>query len=235
VVHAAAPCPAEVKRQVIDWLGPIVSEYYAGSEGCGLTFISAAEWLEHPGSVGRAILGLPRICGEDGAELPAGEPGLVYFERERSPFEYHGDPGKTRGSHHPGHPAWSTFGDVGYLDSGGYLYLTDRLAFTIISGGVNIYPAEIESCLIMHPEIADVAVFGLPDPEMGEYVHAVVQPADGVDGSIELAEELRSYVRARLAGYKVPRVVDFRAELPRAATGKLHKGQLRAEYLAARA
>jgi long-chain acyl-CoA synthetase len=235
VVHAAAPCPAEVKRQVIDWLGPIVSEYYAGSEGCGLTFISAAEWLEHPGSVGRAILGIPRICGEDGAELPAGKAGLVYFEREHSPFEYHGDPGKTRGSHHPGHPTWSTFGDVGYLEEDGYLYLTDRLAFTIISGGVNIYPAEIESCLIMHPKVADVAVFGLPDPEMGEYVHAVVQPADGVDGSPELAEELRGYLRARLAGYKVPRVVDFHAELPRAATGKLHKGQLRAEYLAAQA
>ena len=235
VVHAAAPCPAEVKRQVIDWLGPIVSEYYAGTEGCGLTFISAAEWLEHPGSVGRPIIGIPRICGEDGTELAAGKTGLVYFERDESPFEYHGDPAKTRSSHHPEHPTWSTFGDIGYLDSGGYLYLTDRLAFTIISGGVNIYPAEIESCLIMHPKVADVAVFGLPDPEMGEYVHAVVQPAAGAGESPELAEELRGYMRERLAGYKVPRMVDFRGELPRAATGKLYKRQLREEYLAAQA
>jgi acyl-CoA synthetase (AMP-forming)/AMP-acid ligase II len=181
---------------MIDWLGPIVSEYYAATEGCGLTFISAAEWLEHPGSVGRPIIGIPRICGD---------------------------------------PTWSTFGDIGYLDSGGYLYLTDRLAFTIISGGVNIYPAEIESCLIMHPKVADVAVFGLPDPEMGEYVHAVVQPAAGAGESPELAEELRGYMRERLAGYKVPRMVDFRGELPRAATGKLYKRQLREEYLAAKA
>jgi acyl-CoA synthetase (AMP-forming)/AMP-acid ligase II len=158
VVHAAAPCPAEVKRQMIDWLGPIVSEYYAATEGCGLTFISAAEWLEHPGSVGRPIIGIPRICGD---------------------------------------PTWSTFGDIGYLDSGGYLYLTDRLAFTIISGGVNIYPAEIESCLIMHPKVADVAVFGLPDPEMGEYVHAVVQPAAAATGKLYKRQLREEYLAAQ--------------------------------------
>jgi acyl-CoA synthetase (AMP-forming)/AMP-acid ligase II len=197
VVHAAAPCPAEVKRQVIDWLGPIVSEYYAGTEGCGLTFISAAEWLEHPGSVGRPIIGIPRICGEDGTELAAGKTGLVYFERQESPFEYHGDPAKTRSCHHPEHPTWSTFGDIGYLDSDGYLYLTDRLAFTIISGGVNIYPAEIESCLIMHPKVADVAVFGLPDPEMGEYVHAVVQPAAAATGKLYKRQLREEYLAAQ--------------------------------------
>jgi len=235
VVHAAAPCPVEAKREVIDWLGPIVSEYYAGTEGCGLTFLTAAEWLEHPGSVGRAVLGIPRICADDGKEVPTGETGLVYFEREESPFEYHGDPERTRSSHHPTRGNWSTFGDIGFLDDDGYLYLTDRLAFTVISGGVNIYPAEIESCLIMHPKVADVAVFGLPDPEMGEYVHAVVQSAEGVDGSPELVVELRAYVHARMAGYKVPRVIDFRAELPRSATGKLFKRQLRDEYLKARA
>jgi acyl-CoA synthetase (AMP-forming)/AMP-acid ligase II len=231
VVHAAAPCPPDVKRQMIEWLGPIVDEYYAGTEGSGLTYIGAKDWLEHPGSVGRALVGVPHVCDEHGNELPTGEAGLLYFEQPAAPFEYHGDPEKTRDSRHPDHPAWTCIGDIGYLDDDGYLYLTDRRGFTIISGGVNIYPAEIESCLIMHPKVLDVAVFGLPDPEMGEYVHAVVAPAAGVDGSAELVEELRGFARRHLAGYKVPRVVDFRAELPRMPTGKLAKGSLRAEYL----
>jgi acyl-CoA synthetase (AMP-forming)/AMP-acid ligase II len=230
VVHAAAPCPIEVKHQVIEWLGPIVHEYFAATEGNGMTFISADDWLKHPGSVGRPLMGIPHICDEDGRELPLGERGLIYFEQEQASFEYHGDPEKTRASRHPEHDNWSALGDIGYVDEDGYIYLTDRKAFTIISGGVNIYPAEIEACLIMHPQVTDVAVFGLPDPEMGEYVHAVIQPAEGVEGSPELAEELLDYAREHLARYKVPRVVDFRAELPRLPTGKLYKQGLRDEY-----
>jgi acyl-coenzyme A synthetase/AMP-(fatty) acid ligase len=198
-----------------------------------MTFISAVEWLEHPGSVGKPLMGIPHICDDDGNELPAGQSGLIYFEQDQIPFEYHGDPKKTSESRHPDHPMWSALGDVGYLDEDGYLFLTDRKTFMIISGGVNIYPAEIESCLIMDPKVADVAVFGLPDPDMGEYVHAVVQLAEGVKGTPELSEELRSYVRSHLAPYKVPRVIDFRDELPRLPTGKLHKAGLRDEYRAA--
>jgi len=230
VVHAAAPCPIAVKHQVIEWLGPIVHEYFAATEGNGMTFITATEWLEHPGSVGRPMFGIPHVCDEEGDEVPVGEAGLIYFEQEQTPFEYHGDPEKTRASRHREHDNWSALGDIGYVDHDGYIYLTDRKAFTIISGGVNIYPAEIEACLIMHPSVTDVAVFGLPDPEMGEYVHAVVQPADGVEVSPELAEDLLRYVREHLARYKVPRVVDFRTELPRLPTGKLYKQGLRDEY-----
>jgi len=235
VVHAAAPCPIEVKHQVIKWLGSIVHEYFAATEGNGMTFISATDWLAHPGSVGRPMFGIPHVCDEDGREVPLGEPGLIYFEQEHPSFEYHGDPEKTRASRHPEHDNWSALGDIGYVDADGYIYLTDRRAFTIISGGVNIYPAEIESCLIMHPSVSDIAVFGLADPEMGEYVHAVVQPADGVEGSPELAEELLGYAREHLARYKVPRVINFRAELPRLPTGKLYKQGLRDEYRKARA
>ncbi|ONH58996.1 acyl-CoA synthetase [Frankia sp. CcI49] len=231
VVHAAAPCPPAVKRAMIDWLGPIVDEYYASTEGSGLSYIGAADWLRHPGSVGRPLVGIPHVCGDDGAELPAGQPGLIYFEQAEAPFAYHGDPEKTRASRHPDHPNWTAVGDVGYVDDEGYLYLTDRKSFMIISGGVNIYPAEIESCLVMHPEVADVAVFGLPDPEMGQYVHAVVQPAAGVAPSSELAERLRAHARESLAHYKAPRVFSFREELPRMPTGKLAKGALRDEYL----
>jgi long-chain acyl-CoA synthetase len=230
VVHASAPCPVEVKRQVIGWLGPIVHEYFGATEGNGMTFISAADWLKHPGSVGRALSGVPHVCDEDGKELPPGETGLIYFEQEETSFEYHGDPEKTRATRHPEHDNWSALGDIGYVDHEGYIYLTDRKDFTIISGGVNIYPAEIEACLIMHPLVNDVAVFGLPEPEMGEYVHAVVQPAQGVEGAPELAEELLRYAREHLARYKVPRVLDFRAELPRLPTGKLYKQGLREEY-----
>jgi acyl-coenzyme A synthetase/AMP-(fatty) acid ligase len=233
VVHAAAPCPVEIKRQVIEWLGPIVDEYYAATEGNGLTYISAADWLDHPGSVGRAVFGTIHICDDDGNELPNGEPGIVYFQQVEVTWKYHGDEEKTRASRHPHHENWAALGDVGYVDDDGYLYLTDRKAFMIISGGVNIYPAEIESCLVVHPKVLDAAVFGLPDPEMGEYVHAVIQPADGTVGSSELAEELRSYLRSHLAGYKVPRQVDFVAELPRQANGKLYKKALRDVYLEA--
>ena len=230
-VHAAAPCPIPVKEQIIEWWGPIIKEYYAGTEGNGFCFITSEEWLEHKGSVGKSALGIPHICDDEGNELPTGETGLVYFEQETSTFEYHGDPEKTAESRHPHHPNWSKLGDIGYLDEDGYLYLTDRSAFMIISGGVNIYPQEIEACFALHPKVADVAVFGLPDPEMGEYVHAVVQPEVGVEPSDELAEELRTFARAEIAHYKVPRLIDFRAELPRLPTGKLYKKPLRQEYL----
>jgi long-chain acyl-CoA synthetase len=232
VVHAAAPCPVEIKRQAIEWLGPIVHEYYAGTEVMGLTFITAEQWLEHPGSVGRAVIGIVHICDDDGEELPAGRDGLVYFERDRLPFEYLGSPEATRRAQHPRHPGWSTLGDVGHVDEDGWLYLTDRKAFLIITGGVNVAPAEVEGCLAVHPAVADVAVFGVPDDEMGERVHAVVQPVDLGCDEEELAEELRRYAREHLAAFKVPRTIDFRDQLPRQATGKLAKHLLRAEHLA---
>ncbi|MXW57856.1 MAG: AMP-binding protein [Acidimicrobiia bacterium] len=231
-VHAAAPCPVAVKEQMIEWWGPIIQEYYAATEGSGLCFIGPEDWLEHKGSVGKAMMGTLHICDDDGQELPTGEPGLVYFDQETPPFEYHGDPEKTKDSRHPENNSWTTVGDIGYVDEEGYLYLTDRATFMIISGGVNIYPQEVEACFALHPKVADVAVFGLPDEEMGEYVHAVVQLEDGVEGTVELAEELRSYARQQLAGFKVPRVVDFRADFPRLPTGKLYKKPLREEYLA---
>lgn len=230
-VHAAAPCPVPIKEQMIDWWGPIIKEYYAATEGNGLCFIDSEAWLEHRGSVGKAITGIAHICDDDGNELPPGEAGLIYFEANRALFEYHGDQAKTAASRHPVHKNWAKLGDIGYLDAEGYLYLTDRAAFMIISGGVNIYPQEIEDCLTMHPKVADVAVFGLPDAEMGEYVHAVVQPEVGVEPSDELAEELRNYARRHIARFKVPRVIDFRPELPRLPTGKLYKQPLRQEYL----
>ena len=231
-VHAAAPCPVAVKEQMIEWWGPIIQEYYAATEGNGLCFIGPADWLEHKGSVGKSLMGVLHICDDNGRELPSGEAGMVYFEQEAATFEYHGDPEKTNDARHPEHSTWTTVGDVGYVDEEGYLFLTDRATFMIISGGVNIYPQEIEGCFALHPQVADVAVFGLPDEEMGEYVHAVVQLEDGIEPSGTLAEELRTYARQNLAGFKVPRVVDFRAEFPRLPTGKLYKKPLREEYLA---
>jgi long-chain acyl-CoA synthetase len=230
-IHAAAPCPVAVKRAMIDWWGPILHEYYGGTEGNGMTRIDSAEWLAHPGSVGRPIVGVLHICDEDGSDMPAGEPGLVYFERDTMPFAYHKDPERTRAAQHPLHPAWSTLGDIGYVDTDGYLYLTDRKAFMIISGGVNIYPREIEDVLIGHPQVRDVAVFGLPDPDMGEQVKAVVELMDDTVPSQELAAALIAFARDRLAHYKVPKSVDFVPALPRLPTGKLYKRALREEYL----
>jgi acyl-CoA synthetase (AMP-forming)/AMP-acid ligase II len=195
------------------------------------TYIDSPQWLAHPGSVGRPRLGTPHVCDDAGNELPAGEVGVIYAHRPDSTFEYLGDEEKTTQTRHPAHPEWTTLGDMGYLDADGYLYLTDRKNFMIISGGVNIYPAEIEGAFALHPAVADVAVFGLPDAEMGEFVQAVIQPADGVTGTPELAAGLTAFARQHIAGYKVPRRIDFRDSLPRIPTGKLAKGPLRAEYL----
>src|SRR6476469_5147942 len=230
VIHAAAPCPVEVKRRVIEWLGPIVQEYYASTEANGATFIDSERWLAHPGSVGTALLGVIRIVGDDGGELAPGEIGTIYFERDAVPFRYHHDEAKTRAAQHPDHPTWTTVGDLGYVDEDGYLFLTDRKAFMIISGGVNIYPQEVEDLFSLHPKVADIAVIGVPDEEMGERVVAFVQPAPGHAPGPDLAAELTAYARDRIAHFKVPREVHFRDELPRTPTGKMVKGRLREEY-----
>jgi fatty-acyl-CoA synthase len=233
-IHAAAPCPVEVKRQMIEWWGPILGEYYAGSEQNGFTWVDSASWLEHPGTVGRPLLGTLHICDDDGRELEPGEVGTVYFELPAMPFRYHNDDTKTRGSQHPDHPNWSRLGDVGYVDTEGFLYLTDRKDFMIISGGVNIYPQEIEDVLIVHPKIADAAVFGVPNEEFGEEVKAVVQLADGLVDTPELQHELFEHCREQLAHYKCPRSIDVVDELPRLPTGKLYKRLLRDQYWGAK-
>jgi acyl-CoA synthetase (AMP-forming)/AMP-acid ligase II len=227
-IHAAAPCPVPVKRQMIEWWGPILEEYYAGTEGNGSTGISSHEWLKKPGSVGRIRAGCLHIVDEEGNDLPAGQEGNVYFSKAGLPFEYHNAPEKTESSRLPG--GRTTLGDVGYVDEDGYLFLTDRKAYMIISGGVNIYPREIEDRLITHPDVADVAVFGVPNEDFGEEVKAVVQVMPGVETGPELAEALLEYCRAGLAHYKVPRSVDFEDELPRLPTGKLYKRLLRDRY-----
>jgi long-chain acyl-CoA synthetase len=227
-IHAAAPCPVPVKRQMIEWWGPILFEYYAGTEGNGSTSITSEEWLERPGSVGRARAGSVHIIGPDGEELPPGEEGGIYFSGGAT-FEYHGDRAKTEESRLPG--GLSTLGDIGYLDDDGYLFLTDRKAHMIISGGVNIYPREIEDVLIQHPAVADVAVIGVPNDEFGEEVKGVVELLDGHEPSPELAAELATFARRHLAGFKVPRTIDFVDALPRLPTGKLYKRRLRDQYL----
>jgi acyl-CoA synthetase (AMP-forming)/AMP-acid ligase II len=229
VVHAAAPCPVEVKQQMFDWWGPIIYEYYAGSEGNGFCAIGPEEWLAHPGSVGKSILGAVHILGEDGTELGTGEAGQIWFE-SASTFEYHNDPAKTSAAFNAA--GWSTLGDVGYLDADGFLYLTDRISHMIISGGVNIYPQEVENILVLHPAVSDVAVIGVPDEEMGESVKAVVLPADPSAAGDALGAELIAYCREHLAGFKCPRSVDFVDELPRLPTGKLLKRVLRDRYAA---
>jgi len=228
-VHAAAPCPVPAKEQMIAWWGPVLVEYYAGTEGNGVTFIGSEEWLDHRGSVGRSLGPPLHICDEAGEELPVGETGLVYFDSpDGLPFEYHNDPAKTADARNA--KGWSTVGDMGYVDAEGYLYLTDRKANMIISGGVNIYPQEAENVLVMHPEVADVAVFGVPHEEFGEQVKAVVQPLDMSRAGPEFEAELIAWCRARLSHVKCPRTVDFEAELPRTDAGKLYKRRLRDEY-----
>ncbi|KAA0021253.1 acyl-CoA synthetase [Antrihabitans cavernicola] len=232
VVHAGAPCPVPVKRQMIDWLGPVLMEYYAGSEGGGMTAINSADWLAHPGSVGKPSVGTLHIVDDDGNELPAGETGNVYFG-DTEMFTYHNDPEKTAAARNA--KGWQTLGDLGYVDADGYLYLSDRRSDLIISGGVNIYPQEIESALIMHPDVADIAVIGVDDDEMGQSVHAVVQPHEGVTGDDELAEALLAHCRSQLAGYKCPRALTFMAELPRTPAGKLLRRRVRESISSARA
>ncbi len=228
-IHAAAPCPAEAKEQMIEWWGPIIEEYYAGTEGNGLAYCNSEEWLTHRGTVGRAVSGTIHILDDHGNPVPVGEEGGVYFSGGGT-FAYHGDPDKTAEAHRGDK---STLGDIGRLDQDGYLYLTDRKAFTIISGGVNIYPQEAENVLSMHPSVVDVAVFGVPNTDLGEEVKAVVQPTTmpaNVNEARELERALIAHCHDRLAKIKSPKTVDFRAELPRAATGKLYKRELKAEY-----
>lgn len=227
VIHAAAPCPVPVKQAMMEWFGPILHEYYAGTEGNGITAIGPEEWLVKNGSVGRAIGCEIHACDDNGEPLPPGADGVIYFGGGNK-FEYHNDEVKTAESRNK--HGWTTLGDIGRIDDDGYLYLTDRKSFTIISGGVNIYPQEIENLLVTHPKVGDVAVIGAPDDEMGEKVVAVVEAADKTAPQAELAEELRLYCRQHLSGVKVPRQIDFVDELPRHPTGKLYKRIVRDSY-----
>jgi long-chain acyl-CoA synthetase len=230
VVHAAAPCPVPVKKQMIEWFGPVIHEYYAGTEGNGFVYCNSESWLAHEGTVGSPLNCVLHICDEAGDEVPVGESGTVYFESNQS-FEYHNDPEKTKASRHP--KGWSTLGDVGYLDDDGFLYLTDRKAYMIISGGVNIYPQESENVLVTHPKVVDVAVFGIPNDDFGEEVKAVVQPVElpaDDEAAAALERELIQFCRSQLADVKCPRSIDFRPELPRHPTGKLYKRILKDEY-----
>ena len=225
VIHAAAPCPVDVKHRMMEWFGPIIHEYYGGTEGFAGTTIGPQDWLAHPGSVGIPMAPV-HVLGEDGQELPVGESGELYFEGGPD-FEYFKDPAKTASVYND--RGWRSLGDMGYVDRDGFLYLTDRSTFMIVSGGVNIYPQEVENLLVMHPKLVDAAVFGVPNDEFGEEVKAVVQPADGVVPGPELEAELVEYCRANLAGYKCPRTVEFDT-LPRDPNGKLYKRRIRDRY-----
>ena len=227
VVHAAAPCPVEVKKQMIEWLGPVIYEYYSATEIYMLTAIDSEDWLAHPGSVGKSLVGTPHILDDAGNELPSLEAGTIWSEGGPS-FEYHNAPAKTAEARNSN--GWTTVGDIGYLDDEGYLYLTDRKADMIISGGVNIYPQEAENVLVSHPAVADAAVFGIPNPELGEEVKAVVQLVDASQASSDTERDLLSHCYEQLAKYKCPRSIDFADELPRQATGKLYKRLLRDRY-----
>ena len=227
-IHAAAPCPAPVKEAMIDWWGPIILEYYGATEGMGFTLCDSAEWLAHKGTVGRPVLGELRILDDAMREVPTGSTGKLWF-KTASPFEYFNDPEKTVEANSPDR-TMSTVGDIGHVDEEGYVYLTDRAAFMIISGGVNIYPQECENLLITHHKVADAAVFGVPNEEMGEEVKAVVQLMPGYDPGVEMEADLIAFCREHLAHVKCPRSIDFEAELPRLPTGKLYKGLLRERY-----
>jgi long-chain acyl-CoA synthetase len=227
-IHAAAPCPVDIKRRMLAWWGPVIHEYYSGTESNGLCAIGPEDWLAHPGSVGRPARGELYIMDESGeTELPAGEAGLIFFGGG-SAFEYHNDPDKTARSRNS--RGWTTIGDIGFVDGDGYLYLSDRRDNVIVSGGVNIYPQEAENLLVTHPKVADAAVFGVPDSEFGEAVKAVVQPAPGAAPDAALEHELLAFCRAGLAHYKCPKSIDFDPELPRHPTGKLYKRLIRDRY-----
>ena len=231
VIHAAAPCPVEIKRRMIEWFGPIIYEYYSSTEGVGVTGITSEEWLRKPGSVGRSALGPIHICDEDGRELPPGEAGIIYFEvPEGRAVNYLNDGEKTKRASHPDHANWFSVGDIGRLDEDGYLFLTDRKDFMIISGGVNIYPQAIEDCLIVHPKVLDAAVIGVANPEYGEEVRAIVQPKVWADAGPALEAELRDWVSARISKVTQPRSYEFVEELPRIPSGKLAKHELRKLY-----
>ena len=231
VFHAGAPCPVALKQQAIDWLGPIVGEFYSGTEGVGLTVATCDDWLAKPGTVGRAVQGEIRICGEDGEELPVGEEGLVRFA-DPNPFAYHNDPARTAAAYNQ--HGWPTLGDIGRVDADGYLFLTDRANFMIISGGVNIYPQEIENRLLEHPAVVDAGVIGLPDAEMGERVTAFIEPHEWpVDDEAALAARLDAFARERLSTIKVPRRYVFRPSLDRTDAGKLVKRRLKESQIAA--
>jgi long-chain acyl-CoA synthetase len=229
VVHGAAPCPTEIKRRMLEWWGPILYEFYAATEGAATT-VNAPDWLSHPGTVGRPIPGVEiTIVRDDGTEAPVGEPGLVYIKgwSYGKPFEYHRDPSKTADSRRGDS---FTVGDIGYLDEDGWLYLCDRRTDLIISGGVNIYPAEVEGILLTHPAVRDVAVIGVPDADWGQQVRAVVEPVVAVTADATLADELIAFCRANLAHYKCPRTVAFSPALPRTDAGKLSRSQVRERY-----
>ena len=231
VIHAAAPCPVEIKRRMIDWFGPIIYEYYSSTEGVGVTGITSEEWLRKPGSVGKSALGPIHICAEDGRELPAGEAGLIYFEVPAGrAVNYLNDGEKTKRASHPDHANWFSVGDIGRLDEDGYLFLTDRKDFMIISGGVNIYPQAIEDCLIVHPKVLDAAVIGVANAEYGEEVRAIIQPKIWSDAGPALEAELRDWVSTRISKVTQPRSYEFVEELPRIPSGKLAKHELRKLY-----
>ena len=229
-IHAAAPCPVQVKEQMIQWWGPIIDEYYGATEGLGFTACNSKEWLAHKGTVGKVLLGKLHVLDDAMVEQPVGTAGTLWFETA-TPFEYFNDPGKTKEARSPD-GSMRTVGDVGYVDGDGYLYLTDRATFMIISGGVNIYPQECENLLITHPKVADAAVFGVPNTDLGEEVKAVVQLMPGIEAGPATAEELLAFCGQHLARQKVPRSIDFEAELPRLPTGKLYKKPLRERYWA---
>jgi len=226
-IHAAAPCPIDIKRQMINWWGPVICEYYSSTEGVGFTLIDSEDWLAHPGSVGRPLTGVPKILDDEMKVLPPGEVGQIYFD-EIGRFEYFDEPGKTDEAFDT--RGWGTVGDMGYLDADGYLYLTDRKNFMIITGGVNVYPAEIEGLLVTHPQIADAAVFGIPNEEYGEEVKAVVQLLNHDEAGDALAGDLILWMKERLSSVKVPKSVDFMEQLPRMDNGKLYKRHLMDAY-----
>ena len=228
-IHAAAPCPVPIKEQMMEWWGTIIHEYYAGSEGNGLTWATPEDWLANKGTVGKAMYGELHICDESGDEVAIGEEGQIYFGGTTAP-NYHNAPDKNKDALNPKNPDWSSLGDIGKVNEEGFLFLTDRKAFTIISGGVNIYPQETENLLITHPKVADCAVIGVPDPDFGEAVKAVVQPMPGEPHSPELAEELMAHCAENLSKLKCPKSIDFDPELPRHPTGKLYKRLIRDRY-----
>ena len=226
-IHAAAPCPVSIKKEMIEWWGAIISEYYSATEGCGFTMINSQDWLDRPGSVGKAAVGIIHICDDKGEPVPSRTEGNIHFEGG-PPFEYHNDPEKTSQSFNQ--YGWATLGDVGWVDEDNYLYLTDRKSFMIISGGVNIYPQELENILALHREVADAAVVSAPDPEMGEKVVAILQPMDWANANENFAEEINVWLQGKISRVKMPRQIDFSRELPRHPTGKLYKRLLRDAY-----